>query len=133
RGNRILLRGVPTGIVSSDTTNPVTMAVENASYAPIIAAFTVAAYGPDSAAVINVTSLFKNPPSEISPTTSYRGTIDQNRSFLASVAAYPTNIEVRSDLTVNSGGAAAPAAGGRGAGLPPSATFLVHWSMLRLP
>ena len=134
RGNRILLRGVPSGVVASDTTNAVMQAVDNATYAPIIAAFPVAAYGPDSAAVINVTSLFKNPPSEFSPTTSYRGAIDANRSFINSVAAYPTNIETRAELTINSGGpagAAAPA--GRGAGLPPSATFLVHWSMLRLP
>jgi hypothetical protein len=134
RGNRILLRGVPSGVVASDTTNAVSLAVGNATYAPIIAAFPVAAYGPDSAAVINVTALFKNPPMEFSPTTSYRGTIDANRSFINSVAAYPTNVETRAELTVNAGGpgaAASPA--GRGGGLPPSATFLVHWSMLRLP
>ncbi len=134
RGNRILLRGVPSGVVASDTTNAVAAAVDNATYAPIIAAFPVAAYGPDSAAVINVTSMFKNPPSEFSPTTAYRGAIDANRSFINSVAAYPTNIETRSELTINSGGpgaAAAPA--GRGGGLPPSATFVVHWSMLKLP
>ena len=135
RGNRVLLRGVPSGVVASDTTNPVAQAVENATYAPIIAVMAVAAYGPDSAAVVNVTSLYKNPPSEISPTTQFRGAIDANRSFVNSVAAYPTNIEVRSELTINSaGGAAGAAPAGRGGGgLPPTATFIVHWSMLRLP
>ena len=134
RGNRVLLRGVPSGVIASDTSNAVAQAVDNATYAPIIAAFPVASYGPDSAAVINVTAMFKNPPSEFSPTTAYRGAIDPNRSFILSTAAYPTNIETRSELTINSGGpgAAAPAPG-RGGGLPPSATFVVHWSMLRLP
>jgi hypothetical protein len=137
RGHRILLRGVESGMVASDSTNPVRLAVEAASYAPIIAAFPVAAYGPDSAAVINVTALYKNPPAEIGIVSRYRGTIDQNRTFLSSVAPFPTNIEVRTDLTINQGGAggAADAGGGRGgaAGATGSATFLVHWSMLKLP
>jgi hypothetical protein len=135
RGNRILLRGVESGLVASDSANPVRLAVEAASYAPIIAAFPVAAYGPDSAAVINVTPLYKNPPSEIGIASRYRGTIDQNRTFLSSVAPYPTNVEVRTDLTINQGGAggAAEAGGGRGGGATGSATFLVHWSMLKLP
>ena len=134
RGNRVLLRGVPSGVVASDTTSAVSLAVDNATYAPIIATFPVASFGPDSAPVINVTGLFKNPPAEFSPTTSYRGAIDPARSFINSVAAYPTNIETRAELTINSAGAAAAAApGGRGAGLPPSATFVVHWSMLKLP
>jgi hypothetical protein len=136
RGNRVLLRGVEAGLTASDTTNPVRIAVEAASYAPIIAAFPVAAYGPDSAAVINVTPLYKNPPAEISVTSRYRGTIDQNRTFLSSVAPYPTNIEVRTDLTINTTPApagGAPNAGRGGGGSAGSQTFLVHWSMLRLP
>jgi uncharacterized protein DUF4953/uncharacterized protein DUF5117/uncharacterized protein DUF5118 len=135
RGNRVLLRGVPSGVVASDTSNAVRRAVENATYAPIIATFPVATYGPDSAAVINVTSMFKNPPAEFSPATRYRGTIDANRSFVNSVAPYPRNIEVRSELTINSGGPGAAAApqGRGGNNLPPTATFVVHWSMLKLP
>jgi hypothetical protein len=136
RGNRVLLRGVATGLTASDTTNPVRIAVEAASYAPIIAAFPVAAYGTDSAPVVNVTPLYKNPPAEIGVTGRYRGTIDQNRTFLSSVAPYPTNIEVRTDLTINTTPApagAAPNAGRGGGGSAGSQTFLVHWSMLRLP
>ncbi|MGH7524632.1 MAG: zinc-dependent metalloprotease [Gemmatimonadales bacterium] len=136
RGRRVLLRGIESGLIASDTTNPVRFAVEAASYAPIIAAFPIAAYGPDSAAVINVTALYKHPPTELSVTSRYRGTIDQNRTFLASVAPYPTNIEVRTDLTINAGGGAGAApGGGRGGGgeATGSETFLVHWSMLKLP
>jgi type IV secretory pathway protease TraF len=133
RDNRILLRGISEGITASDTTNPVTIAVQNASYSPIIAAFPIAAFGPDSAPVINVTAMFKNPPAEISVTARYRGAIDPQRTFLSSVATYPTNIEVRSDLTINGATGAADPLAGRGSGLPTSATFLVHWSMLKLP
>jgi hypothetical protein len=135
RGNRILLRGIPAGITASDTTNAVRLAVDNASYSPIIAVFNVATYGPDSAAVINVTNMYRNPPAELSITARYRGGVDQARTFLNGVAAYPTNIEVRTELTLSGVAAAGlpdPNAG-RGSGLPTSATFLVHWSMLKLP
>jgi hypothetical protein len=139
RDNRILLRGQNYGVIASDSTNPIATAVDNANYAPIIAAFPVLSWGPDSVAVIDVSRMFTAPPPEIGVTTMYRGNLDATRSFLSSVATYPTNIEVRSDLTVVSQPAAAGAAdagggrGGRGGGLPPSATFLVHWSMVKLP
>ena len=136
RDNRILLRSQDYSIISSDTTNPITSAVRNANYAPIVKAFNVESWGPDSSAVIDVTSLFLAPPVEMSPTTAYRGSIDASRSFLATVAAYPENIKVTSDLTVNSPPAAAgaaPAAGRGGRSLPPSATLHMAWSIVRLP
>jgi hypothetical protein len=133
RDNRILLRMQDYSIISSESTNPITSAVQNANYAPIVKAFNVESWGPDSTAVIDVTSLFLAPPAEMSPTTAYRGTIDASRSFLAGVAVYPENIKVTSDITVNtppSTGAGAPA-GGRS--LPPSATLQMAWSIVRLP
>ncbi|MES2307154.1 MAG: zinc-dependent metalloprotease [Gemmatimonadota bacterium] len=132
RDNRILLRLQNYSIVSSDTTNPITTAVNNANYAPIVKAFNVESWGPDSSAVIDVTSLFVSPPVEMSPTAAYRGTIDASRSFLANVAAYPENIKVTADLTVNTPPAAGGAAPG-GRGLPPSATLQMAWSIVQLP
>ena len=138
RDNRILLRQMNYSLTASDTSNPVSMAVENANYAPILRVFNVESWGPDSVAVIDATTLYTTQtPTEISVTSRYRGTIDANRTLLASVAAYPTNIEVRSDVTVAppAAGAAAAAGGGRGgAGPEPTTlTFLVHWSMVKLP
>ncbi|MEP6589828.1 MAG: zinc-dependent metalloprotease [Gemmatimonadota bacterium] len=132
RDNRILLRFQNYSIISSDTTNPISAAVRNANYAPIIKAFNVESWGPDSSAVIDVTALFLAPPVEISPTAAYKGTIDANRSFLATVAAYPENMKITADLTVNSPPASGAAAQS-GRGLPPSATLQMAWSIVRLP
>jgi hypothetical protein len=139
RDNRILLREMNYSLIASDTANPVTVAVANANYAPILRAFNVESWGPDSVAVIDVTTLFTTQtPTEIGVGSRYRGNVDANRTLLSSVAAYPTNIEVRSDVTVAppaGGAAAASPGGGRGGAAPPppSQTFLVHWSMVKLP
>ena len=138
RGNRVLFRSVSYAIVS-DPTNPIAEAVQNANYDAILASFNVATYGPDSAAVIDVSRLYTAPPNEISIIRRYRGTIDAGRSFLERVAAYPENVEVEATLTVN----AQPAAQSFFPGLPaqqpapgaPTTTksFVVHWSMVKLP
>ena len=140
RDNRILLREMNYRVTASDTSNPESLAVANANYAPILRAFPVASWGPDSVAVIDVSTLYTTAtPSEISVSSLYRGQVDATRTLLNNVATYPTNIEVRSDVTITAqaGGAGAdPAAGGRGGrggGQPPSSTFEVHWSMVKLP
>ncbi|MGH7594331.1 MAG: DUF5117 domain-containing protein, partial [Gemmatimonadales bacterium] len=138
RDNRILLREMNFSLIASDTSNPVSAAVDDANYAPILHAFNVESWGPDSVAVIDATTLFTTQtPIEISVASRYRGTVDANRTLLSRVAAYPTNLEIRSDVTVTppAGGAAAAAGGGRGGAAPEptSQTFLVHWSMVKLP
>ncbi|HTR79752.1 MAG TPA: zinc-dependent metalloprotease, partial [Gemmatimonadaceae bacterium] len=139
RDNRILLRDMNYGISASDSTSPIAAAVADANYSPILRIFPVASWGPDSVAVIDVSTLYTTgTPAEISVSELYRGGIDGQRTLLNSVATYPTNIEVRSDVTVTgaaAAGAAEAPAGGRGGrgGSPPSSTFLVHWSMVKLP
>ena len=138
RGNRVLLRSVSYAIVS-DPSAPIAEAVRNANYDAILATFNVAAYGPDSAAVIEVSRIYTNPPSEISVVQRYRGTVDAARSFLERVAAYPRNIEVEATVTI----AAQPTPQSFLPGLPPSQpapgtpptskSFVLHWSMVRLP
>jgi hypothetical protein len=58
RENRVLLRGVEYRNVATDTTNPVSQAVGLVTYSPILAAFNVEAFGPDSAPVVEVTRAF---------------------------------------------------------------------------
>ncbi len=138
RGNRVLLRSVSYAIVS-DPSAPIAEAVRNANYDAILATFNVAAYGPDSAAVIEVSRIYTNPPSEISVVQRYRGTVDAARSFLERVATYPRNIEVEATLTIS----AQPTPQSFFPGLPPTPpapgtppttkSFVVHWSMVRLP
>src|SRR5687768_10991871 len=127
-GNRIFLR-TPSYTIVADTTSPVYRAVENSNYPPIIAVFNVEAYGPDSAAVIDVTRLFTTAIPEIA---AIRGSIDAQRSFIERAIAFPDNVEIEATQT----GTPTPAGGGGGAsgGAPREAqSVLAHWSLVRLP
>lgn len=138
RGHRVLLRRVQYGIIA-DPADPIADAVARSNFDAILASFNVEAYGPDSAAVIEVSRLYTNPPNEMSIIQRTRGAVDVSRSFLEKVAAFPNNIEVDAVLTVN----AQPRPQSFFPGLPPSApapgtptetkSFVMHFSMVKLP
>lgn len=138
RGNRVLLRGVSYGMVA-DPSEPIAQAVENSNNAIILGSFNVAAYGPDSAAVIDVTRLYTSPPTEMGVSGAIRGQIDASRTFLERVATYPENVEVEATLTIN----ATPTPRSIIPGLPPAPVLpgtppvtksvVAHWSMVKLP
>ncbi len=134
RENRILFRTVSYETVA-DSTMPIYQAVRNANSDAILASFNVETYGPDSAAVIDVTRLYTAPPNEIGPGAQFRGTPDPTRSFIDRVLSFPTNIEVQATLTIP-----APPAGAAPAPVNPFApaatstsTVGMHWSMVKLP
>lgn len=142
RDNRVLLRGISYEVMASDSTVPVAGAVAASNVHPIIAIFNVESYGPDSAAVIDVSRLFTQPPAELSPGqrigTGYQ--VDATRSWIEHVASFPDNVNISSTLTfannnAGRGGAPAGGAGGRGgAGVTaPSATIVMSYSFHRLP
>ena len=138
RGNRVLLRNVSFAVVA-DPSAPIAEAVRNANFDAILAVFPVAAFGPDSAAVIDVTRLYTSPPNEISAIQAIRGQLDAARSFLERVATYPQNLEVEAALTIN----AQPQPQSFFPGAPPqppapgtptsTKSVVVHWSMVKLP
>ena len=139
KDHRVLFKSISYQI-RADSTDPIFRAVDDANYNAILAAFSVEAYGPDSAPVIDVTRLYTAPPTEISVTSRFAGQVDATRTFFERVATYPQNIETEATITLTNnpagrGGAAAAPAGGRGAAaaLAPSASFLLHWSMYKLP
>jgi len=120
RDNRVLLR-VPRFDVTADSTLPVAQAVESANMSPIIAVFPVEAYGPDSAPVIEVTRLYTSNTPEFAAVG-----VDDKRSFLEKVLAFPDNIEVEATQT---GMPMNPQPGA-----PPQVrSVIAHWSMVRLP
>ena len=129
-GNRVLLRGVSYSIVA-DSTLPVYQAVEQANYGPIIAAFNVDTYGPDSAAVVDVTRLYTTNVPEFAGLRQGQG-LDPARSFLERVATFPRNIEVEATQTAAPAPAGAAPAAARG-GAQGTTSALVHWSMILLP
>jgi len=136
-GNRVLLRSISYAVVADPTTE-IAEAVDAANYHPIILAFNIEAFGPDEAPVIDATRMFTSEVPEFSARQRLgaRG-FDPTRSFLEKTTSFPENINIEVTQTYTSpidapaGGAGR---GGRGAApLPPSATVLMHYSMVKLP
>ena len=131
-GNRIILRS-PSFAIVADTATPIYRAVEAANYPPVIAAFNIEAYGPDSSAVIDVTRLYTTSVLEFA---AIRGQLDERRSFIENAVAFPDNVEIEATQTGTP--TPAPGAGGAGAGGNTGAqreaeSVLAHWSIVRLP
>ncbi|MCC6317912.1 MAG: zinc-dependent metalloprotease [Gemmatimonadaceae bacterium] len=133
RDNRILLRGISYATVA-DSAHPMSVAVRNSNNNVVLAAFNVDAYGPDSAAVIDVTRLYTNPPTEIGGGNQFRGTPDPTRSFIEKVLSFPENVEVEALLTLPPPPGAAPAAANPfQQAATGTASVVLHWSMVKLP
>ena len=107
---------------------------------PIIARLSVAAFGPDSAAVIDVTSLYTSTNAQMG---SIEG-VQSDRSWIEHVVPFPDNVEVEAVQTGNNrpntrgrrgGPPTPPAPGGRGGAATGNSaqTATIHWSMRRLP
>jgi len=131
-GNRIILRS-PSFAIVADTLAPVYRAVEAANYPPVIAVFNVEAYGPDSAAVIDVTRLYTTNVAEFA---AIRGNLDAGRSFIESALAFPDNVEIEATQTgtpTPPPGAGGGGGGGQNAGPQQAQSVLAHWSLVRLP
>jgi hypothetical protein len=104
-GDKILLRSVSYNSVASEDL-PVYESVKNNNFEPIVAAFDVKAYGPDSNSVVaDVTAFFTNDEPMIGALSDTQRKnfkikgLDKNRSLIMSVKAFPSNVEVRHVLT----------------------------------
>ena len=132
-GNRVILRS-PSFAITADTATPVYRAVEAANYPPVIAILNVEAYGPDSAAVVDVTRLYTT---NIPEFAAIRGTLDERRSFIENALAFPDNVEVEATQTgtpsATGRGAGGGGGGGQNAGPQTAQSVLAHWSLVRLP
>lgn len=145
-GNTLFIRVVAL-ISTADSTNAISKAVKNSYLDPIAAAFTIAAYGKDSASyVIEVTDFFKgdNQIVSLDPGDKRRfslGMLASDRSYVQSIHTYPINTEIRTVKTYSSGGSSGPSIGGGmpgGATLPAasaagSVTLELNTSMILLP
>ncbi|HET9440693.1 MAG TPA: zinc-dependent metalloprotease [Longimicrobiales bacterium] len=128
--NRILLRG-RTFNITADTVAAISRAVEAIRYGPIIASFNVESWGPDSAAVIDVSRLFTTNIPEFALVNG----VSADRSFIEQVTAFPENVNVL--VTQTGTQAAVTVTGGPPTGGPPQRALAVSqrmlWSMLKLP
>jgi hypothetical protein len=125
-GNRIVLRA-PSYSIVADSTLAIHRAIVNASYPPILATFDVLAYGPDSAAVIDVTRLFTTAVPEFA---ALKGSVDPKRSFIESAVAFPDNVEIEATQTV---GPTQNQLASTSRTSVLTRSVLAHWSIIRLP
>ena len=102
-GNYLLLRTVRYTTVAADSL-PISRAVRDAQFEPVVARLPIAALRGDSAAVVDLTDLFAGDtptfglPPEMRETYKVRR-LDPARSYIVRAAAYPRNVEIRSVLT----------------------------------
>jgi hypothetical protein len=142
RGNKIYLWNV--AFDKRANGKAVQRAVDSANMNTILLSFNVEAEGKDRSAVIQATSLFVGDVIDFSVKRAVPGasSIDDSRSYVDQIKAFPTNIEVRSLLTFRTGGmgggllGGTPTPGRRGAGAGAggrSYTALLHHSLVQLP
>jgi len=105
--DQVLFRIVSHENVAADSL-PIYEAVRNANFEPIVAAFRIEDWNPDSTAVlIETTSLFTKDVPVLGLSARERkafevemsGGVDERRSYLESARSYPENIEIRHVLT----------------------------------
>ena len=123
-GTRILLRQRAFGI-AADTGTAIYRAVSALNAGPIIASFNIESWGPDSAAVIDVTRLYTTNINEFAAVTSVAG----DRSFINGVEAFPRNVNVEATQT----GTQSPPQGSPPGARGTTVTARQLWSMLKLP
>jgi len=127
RGDRILLLS-PSYTIVADSASPIFRAVEASTHPPIVASFEIKAWGPDSAAVIDVTPLYTTKNPDFGPRIN--GNIEKDRTFIERATAYPENVEVRATHTYT---VTPQAPGSNQRPSPRTESMVVHWSMVKLP
>jgi len=124
QGDRIVLREKQYDVIA-DTTSAIWNQVSGMRKGPIIEAFDIESFGPDSAVVIEVTDLYTSSVDQMGSVDGLQG----DKSWIEHVAAFPRNVEVEATQTGRaSGGGPGPGGGGS-----QPVTRRIHWSMLLLP
>ena len=132
RDNTIYLKSVAVDSYA-DEAAPIARSVAQNNFAPILAAFPIAAFGKDNqSSVVDVTDFFAGDTPALSGlSTATRRTygvqrFDQPRSFISEIRTFPTNVEVRHVQTF----AANEAPGDRSSG---SVSLEMRQSIVLLP
>jgi hypothetical protein len=108
QGDRVLLRYVAYNNVAADSL-PISMAVKISNFEPVLQAFAIAAFQPDSSAVvIDITPMLTTDVPVLGLAQQRRTqyqvrTLDTPRSYIVGINSHPTNIEARHVLTYTAG------------------------------
>lgn len=105
--DRVLLRVQSYDNVAPDSM-PVSLAVKNSNFAPIVASLDVAAYSKDSNLVVDVTPLYGKDVPVFGLSKGVRDQykiqrMDDSRSYIKYIHTFPTNVEVRVVQTYSAG------------------------------
>jgi len=105
KGDKIMLRHISYENVANDTL-PIYESVVNNNFEPVVEGFDIETIGKDSTStVIDVTKFFTSDVPLIGPLSESQRRqfqvrrLDENRSYIERMAAYPENLEVRHVLT----------------------------------
>ncbi len=132
-GDKVLLRTVNYRVRATDG-QAIKVAVEQSNVAPIVQAFDVKAKAPDGALLIDVGRFVKSDIAEFTVKGELGAQmLDSSRTFLDSVLAFPTNVNVTVLMTFVAGQQPRPSFFGGGGDGGPSKTALVSHSMTLLP
>src|SRR6185295_3475631 len=105
--NKVFLRAVLYVSASKDTIKPITMAVKNSNLDPIAASFDIKSIRKDTSVLINVTDFFKGDNQIVSLDPAKKRqfsltTIQNDRSYIQGMKAFPINTEVKMVKTYTS-------------------------------
>ncbi|WP_345164863.1 zinc-dependent metalloprotease [Nibribacter koreensis] len=143
--DRIFMRKISYATYSPDSTKSMYQSVQRSNVQAIVAAFNVAAYGPNNkSTVVDMTDYIKGENeifsfSNAAGKTRFRlGNFISDRSYIQNVRSFPQNVEVTTVKTYvltppTTGFGAAPAGGGAGSTLNGSSTIEINTSMVVLP
>ncbi len=129
-GNRVVLRAKQHNLMA-DTTSAIWRQVSGFRKGPVLATYTAASFGADSAAVIDVSDLFLSNIPEMAPLEG----IQRSKSWIDRTWAFPENVNIEVTQSGQSRPSAGGGGGGGGGGQAPlrSQTAKVQFSMLKLP
>ncbi|MFQ5537674.1 MAG: zinc-dependent metalloprotease [Gemmatimonadota bacterium] len=131
QGDKVVLREKRYEVIA-DSADAVWRQVKGFRKGPVLGTFDVEAYGPDSAAVVDVSDLFISNIPELRPVEG----ISKSKSWVERTWAFPRNVDVevtQSGQSRPSGASARPTFPGAPRPRPRSQTARVHFSMLLLP
>ncbi|MFW6079033.1 MAG: DUF5117 domain-containing protein, partial [Gemmatimonadota bacterium] len=128
-GERVILREKSYEVVA-DSSAAIWRNVSRMRKGPILAALDVEAFGPDSAAVVDVTELFTTTNEDLGSVPQ----VQRDRSWIEGAWSFPENVDVEATQTgqirQQQGG---PGPGPGGGGGPQTITRRIRWSMVLLP
>lgn len=91
--DQILLRRMIYSVIANED-SAVYKAVDASTFPPILMAFDIAAFGPDSSVVIDVTDFMTAEKIEFVPKKTFNAKrLDPKRSYIENITAYPENVE----------------------------------------